>query len=85
MKPFGQKDNGGDLVETAFLIQGLLAVHQYYVNGNEKEKALAKRIDQIWRETGIGIGKEEKTFYIGIGVLLMAGKWIFLYMDIMNV
>ena len=31
VKPFGQKDNGGDLVETAFLIQGLLAVHQYYV------------------------------------------------------
>ena len=28
VKPFGQKDNGGDLVETAFLIQGLLAVHQ---------------------------------------------------------
>ena len=50
MKPFGQKDNGGDLVETAFLIQGLLAVHQYYVNGNEKEKALAQRIDQIWRD-----------------------------------
>ena len=39
-----------DLVETAFLIQGLLAVHQYYVNGNEKEKALAQRIDQIWRD-----------------------------------
>ena len=31
VKPFGQKDNGGDLVETAFLIQGLLAVHQYYI------------------------------------------------------
>ena len=31
--PFGSKDNGGDLVETAFLMQGLLAVHQYYVNG----------------------------------------------------
>lgn len=27
--PFGSKDNGGDLVETAFLMQGLLAVHQY--------------------------------------------------------
>ena len=28
VKPFGQKDNGGDLVETAFLIQGLLAVER---------------------------------------------------------
>ena len=50
VKPFGQKDNGGDLVETAFLMQGLLAVHQYYINGNEKEKALAARIDQIWKD-----------------------------------
>ena len=33
VKPFGQKDNGGDLVETAFLMQGLLAVHQYYIDG----------------------------------------------------
>ena len=30
--------------------QGLLAVHQYYINGNEKEKALAARIDQIWKD-----------------------------------
>lgn len=49
VKPFGTKDNGGDLVETAFLIQSLLAVHQYYINGNAQEKSLAARIDQIWR------------------------------------
>lgn len=49
VKPFGTKDNGGDLVETAFLIQGLLAVHQYYVNGSDAEKALASRIDTIWK------------------------------------
>ena len=50
VKPFGQKDNGGDLVETAFLIQGLLAVHQYYINGSPEEQALAKRIDILWRD-----------------------------------
>lgn len=50
VKPFGQKDNGGDLVETAFLMQALLAVHQYYVNGSDAEKALAARIDTLWRE-----------------------------------
>ncbi len=48
--PFGSKDNGGDLVETAFLMQGLLAVHQYYVNGTSDEKELAARIDKLWRE-----------------------------------
>ncbi len=30
VKPFGKKDNGGDLVETSFLLQGLLAVRQYF-------------------------------------------------------
>lgn len=50
VQPFGTKDNGGDLVETAFMIQGLLAVHQYYADGSEAEKALAARIDKLWRE-----------------------------------
>lgn len=46
---FSDKDNGGDLVETSFLFQGLLAVHQYYINGTDEEKALAARIDKLWR------------------------------------
>ena len=50
VKPFGRKDNGGDLVETAFLMQGLLAVHQYYIDGTPQEKAVAQRIDKLWRE-----------------------------------
>ena len=49
-KPFGQKDNGGDLVESAFLMQGLLCVRQYFKDGNDTEKALAQRIDKLWRE-----------------------------------
>lgn len=49
VQAFTQKDNGGDLVETSFLMQGLLAAHQYYVNGTDEEKALAERIDKIWR------------------------------------
>lgn len=50
VKPFGKYDNGGDLVETSFLIQGLLCVRQYFADGNEKEKLLAKRIDKLWKE-----------------------------------
>lgn len=49
VKPFGKKDNGGDLVETAFLVQGLLAAHQYFAQGNEREQTLAQRIDTLWR------------------------------------
>lgn len=48
--PFGRKDNGGDLVETSFMIQGLLCVRQYYQNGNAEEKALAVRADKLWKE-----------------------------------
>ncbi len=50
VKPFGRNDDGGDLVETAYLAQGLLCVRQYFKDGNEKEKALAAQIDQIWKE-----------------------------------
>lgn len=49
-KPFSQKDDGADLVESAFLIQGLLIAREYFKNGNESEKQLAQKIDQLWRE-----------------------------------
>ncbi|MBI1226841.1 MAG: beta-glucosidase [Bacteroidetes bacterium] len=47
--PFGKFDNGGDLVETSFLVQGLLCVRQYFKDGNAEEKALSEKIDQLWR------------------------------------
>jgi len=50
VKPFGTKDNGGDLVETAFMAQSLLCVRQYFASGNEQEKALATKADQLWKE-----------------------------------
>ncbi len=50
VKPFSKKDNGGDLVETSFMIQGLLCVRQYFQNGNSEEKALAARADKLWKE-----------------------------------
>lgn len=49
-KAFSTKDDGGDLVETAFLVQGLLTVRQYFLDGNEQEKELAQRIDLLWKE-----------------------------------
>jgi hypothetical protein len=50
VKPFGRKDNGGDLVETSFVLQGLLAVRQYLKNGNDNEQTLANRIDKLWKD-----------------------------------
>ena len=50
VKPFSRKDDGGDLVESSFMIHGLLCVRQYFKDGNEREKALAERIDKLWKE-----------------------------------
>lgn len=49
VKPFSQKDDGGDLVETSFMLTGLLTVRQYFNEGNIEEKDLADRIDKLWR------------------------------------
>lgn len=48
--PFSQYDDGGDLVETAFLIQGLLTVKEYYANGGEREQKLVAKIQKLWEE-----------------------------------
>jgi len=48
--PFGEKDNGGDLVETAFLAQGLICVREYFKNStNASELALAQKADNLWK------------------------------------
>ncbi len=46
---FGERDNGGDIVETAFLTEGLLTVREYFKNGNTEEKALAQKMDKLWK------------------------------------
>ncbi len=48
--PFGQLDNGGDLVETAFLIQGLLINRQYFSGTGEDETSIRQRITSIWED-----------------------------------
>ncbi|WP_373492740.1 glucoamylase family protein [Aquiflexum sp.] len=48
--PFSQRDNGGDLVETAFMIQGLLTAKVYLNESNPQEKSIQEKITQIWHE-----------------------------------
>ena len=50
VKPFSKKDDGGDLVETAFMIQGLLAVAEYFDGGNTEEQKLVSDIQKLWEE-----------------------------------
>ncbi|OIV41751.1 glucoamylase family protein [Flavobacterium johnsoniae] len=49
VKPFGTKDNGGDLVETSFLVAGMITVREYLKDGSEKEKAVAQKFDALWK------------------------------------
>ncbi len=48
MLVFGMFDNGGDLVETSFLMEGLLAARQYFKGASEGEQSLYRRITQLW-------------------------------------
>lgn len=46
--PFSANDNGGDIVETSFLVQGLITVRQYLNAGNPIENALRSRITTLY-------------------------------------
>ncbi|AHM61420.1 hypothetical protein D770_15830 [Flammeovirgaceae bacterium 311] len=46
--PFSTKDNGGDLVETAFMIQGLLTVREYLNPDIPQEAAIIDTITRLW-------------------------------------
>lgn len=46
--PFGANDNGGDLVETAFLVNGLLVARQYFNGPDPAEKSLRTAITKLW-------------------------------------
>jgi hypothetical protein len=48
---FTRKDDGGDLVETAFLLVGLLCARQYFDRDDAPERGLRSRITQLWEET----------------------------------
>lgn len=45
---FGKHDNGGDLVETSFLMQGLLAARQYFRGPSPLERKLFQRVTALW-------------------------------------
>jgi hypothetical protein len=48
--PFSRKDDGSDLVETSFLIAGLLCARQYFDRQDKREVVLRNRINALWRE-----------------------------------
>ena len=61
--PFSAQDNGGDLVETSFMMQGLLTMREYLDEGNSAEQLLIARITNLWETV------EWKWFQNGMDVL----------------
>ena len=45
---FSPKDDGGDLVETSFLFEGLICARQYYTKDTPTESALRNKILWMW-------------------------------------
>lgn len=49
--PFaGKEDNGGDTVESSFLLQGMLTVREYFDQDNPVETELRERITRLWNQ-----------------------------------
>jgi hypothetical protein len=46
--PFSTKDDGADLVETSYLMQGLLTARQYFNGSNADEINLKNKINALW-------------------------------------
>ncbi|MFD2599514.1 glucoamylase family protein [Sphingobacterium corticis] len=50
VQAFSEKDNGGDIVETAFMAEALIMVREYLKNGSKEEQAVAASADALWKE-----------------------------------
>jgi hypothetical protein len=48
--PYSTEDDGGDLVETALLLQGLLCARAYFDSDAAEELRLRQRVTRLWHE-----------------------------------
>lgn len=48
-QPFSANDNGGDIVETSFVAQGLIALKNYFDGTDQKSVIIRTKADQLWR------------------------------------
>ena len=47
---FGRKDDGGDLVETSYLFEGLLCARQYFTGNDWRERRIRDLVNQMWSD-----------------------------------
>ncbi len=50
VQAFSTYDNGGDLVETSFLMQGLLTARQYFNRSTTEETTIRQTITDLWQD-----------------------------------
>jgi len=48
--PFSQYDDGGDLVETAYLVQGLLTARRYFDRDDPAESEIRETVTRLWEQ-----------------------------------
>ncbi|WP_372949179.1 glucoamylase family protein [Mariniphaga sp.] len=48
-QPFSTDDDGGDLVETSFVAQGLIALKNYFTDADAKSVQIRETADELWR------------------------------------
>lgn len=66
--PFGPKDDGGDLVETSYLFQGLLCAREYFNKNVPAENQLRHWINWLWNDI-------EWTWYTRGGLSMLFWHW----------
>ena len=49
-QPFSPDDDGGDLVETSYVAQALIALKNYFSGADEKSIQIREKADQLWKE-----------------------------------
>lgn len=60
----GDKVLGGDLVSTAYLVQGLLITREYFRDQSAEDKQLRAKIDTLWRNVAWDAYKKEGKHYL---------------------
>ena len=75
--PFSAEDNGGDLVETAFLAQGLICIFSYLKTGSDSEIALANLSDKLVSEIEWNWYTQIKIRCTGTGVQIIISTLTF--------
>ncbi|TWT81618.1 hypothetical protein CA13_30710 [Planctomycetes bacterium CA13] len=67
--PFaGREDNGGDIVESAFLFEGMLTIREYFDRESPLENELRKRITRLWEQA-------EWSWYLQPGDKMLTWHW----------